>query len=107
MTPEQILTIHERLDEVMEHISVHDVTGDWDVASGNNMYDALVHLRDALPQRPETGWMVRNRYGQVCSTHASEHDAWEEADKMQVLSPNGVFTVSHGIETDEGWKEKP
>jgi hypothetical protein len=103
MTPEQILTIHERLDEVMGHISIHDMTGDWDVASGNNMYDALEHLRDALPQRPETGWMVRSN-GVVIGVYDCQANASHAADYFTHTTGKDA-DVLPCIDTGE-WEER-
>jgi hypothetical protein len=105
MTPHEILAIHERLDEVMEHISIHDMTGDYDVAYGNNMHDALLALREALPERPSTGWMVRVN-GEVVYVSNREHDAGIVAhDQLRYYSPDAKIEVLPCIDTGE-WEER-
>jgi hypothetical protein len=88
----------------MEYISVHDMTGDWDVASGNNMYDALVHLRDALPQRPETGWMVRSENGFIFGVYGCLSDANNAADYFTRTTGKDA-DVLPCIDTGE-WEER-
>ena len=104
MTPHEILTIHERLDEVMEHISIHDMTGDYDVASGNNMHDALLALREALPERPPTGWMVRVN-GEVLYVSNREHDAGVVAHDYRYYNPEAKIEFLPCIDTGE-WEER-
>jgi hypothetical protein len=104
MTPHEIIAIHERLDEVMEHISIHDMTGDYDVASGNNMHDALMALREALPERPPTGWMVRvNNNVYYVSDYIS--DAESRAIDVGCISPEAKIEVLPCIDTGE-WEER-
>jgi len=104
MTPHHIISIHERLDEVMEHISIHDMTGDYDVASGSSMYDALISLREALPERPPTGWMVRVD-GEVVYVSDYKGDAESRAIDVGCISPEAKIEVLPCIDTGE-WEER-
>lgn len=106
MTPHEILAIHERLDEVMEHISIHDMTGDYDVASGNNMHDALMALREALPERPPTGWMVRVD-GEVVyvSDYKGDAEAFAHDQLHYYYMFNAKIEVLPCIDTGE-WEER-
>ena len=106
MTPHEIIAIHERLDEVMEHISIHDMTGDYDVASGNNMYDSLIALREALPERPPTGWMVRVN-NDVYYVSEYKGDAESRAIDVECISPDAKIELLPCIDTGEWEERKP